>query len=42
MGALFATAAVSCVLGFIFVAGVVAVSWLALRKWHDSYRQADN
>lgn len=42
MGALFATAAVSCLVGFIFVAGVVAVSWLSLRKWHDSYRQADN
>jgi NitT/TauT family transport system permease protein len=41
MGALFATAAVSCLLGFIFVAGVVALSWLSLRKWHDSFSQQD-
>jgi len=41
MGALFATAAVSCLLGFIFVAGVVALSWLALHKWHDSFSQQD-
>jgi NitT/TauT family transport system permease protein len=39
--ALFATAAVTCVLGFIFVAGVVSLSWLALHKWHDSYERAD-
>jgi len=41
MGALFATAAVGCLLGFIFVAGVIALSWLALHKWHDSFSQAD-
>jgi NitT/TauT family transport system permease protein len=41
MGALFATAAVGCLLGFIFVAGVVALSWLALHKWHDSFSRAD-
>jgi NitT/TauT family transport system permease protein len=41
MGALFATAAVGCVLGFIFVAGVVALSWLALHKWHDSFSRSD-
>ena len=41
MGALFATAAVSCLLGFIFVAGVVALSWLSLHKWHDSFSQPD-
>jgi NitT/TauT family transport system permease protein len=40
-GALFATAAVSCLLGFIFVAGVIALNWLALHKWHDSFSQAD-
>ncbi len=40
--ALFATAAVTCVLGFIFVAGVLAVSWLALHKWHDSYQRTDH
>jgi NitT/TauT family transport system permease protein len=42
MGALFATAAVGCLLGFIFVAGVIALSWLALHKWHDSFSHADN
>lgn len=42
MGALFATAAVGCLLGFIFVAGVVFLSWLALHKWHDSFSQADH
>ena len=41
MGALFATAAVSCLLGFVFVAGVIALSWLSLHKWHDSFSQAD-
>jgi NitT/TauT family transport system permease protein len=40
--ALFATAAVTCALGFIFVAGVLALSWLALHKWHDSYQRSDN
>lgn len=39
--ALFATAAVTCVLGFIFVAGVLTLSWLSLRKWHDSYQPTD-
>jgi NitT/TauT family transport system permease protein len=42
MGALFATAAVSCLLGFVFVAGVIALSWLALHKWHDSFSHAEN
>ncbi|HEY1765955.1 MAG TPA: ABC transporter permease [Opitutaceae bacterium] len=41
MGALFATAVVSCLLGFVFVAGVFALSWMALHKWHDSFSQAD-
>jgi NitT/TauT family transport system permease protein len=41
MGALFATAAVGCLLGFIFVAGVVALSWLALHKWDDSFSRSD-
>ena len=41
MGALFATAAVGCLLGFIFVAGVIALSWLALHKWHDSFSRSD-
>lgn len=39
--ALFATAAVTCALGFIFVALVVALSWLALHQWHDSYERTD-
>lgn len=39
--ALFATAAVTCVLGFIFTAGVLALSWLALHQWHDSYERSD-
>jgi NitT/TauT family transport system permease protein len=39
--ALFATAATTCVLGFIFTAGVLAFSWLALHQWHDSYERAD-
>lgn len=41
MGALFATAAVGCLLGFIFVAGVIALSWFALHKWHDSFSRTD-
>ena len=39
--ALFATAAVTCVLGFIFTSAVLALSWLSLHKWHDSYERAD-
>ena len=39
--ALFATAAVTCVLGFVFNAAVLAVAWLALHHWHDSYERAD-
>lgn len=39
--ALFATAAVTCVLGFVFVAVVVGLSWLALHSWHDSYERTD-
>jgi NitT/TauT family transport system permease protein len=42
MGALFATAAVSCLLGFIFVGGVLALSWWSLHKWHDSFSKPDN
>ncbi len=40
--ALFATAAVTCVLGFVFVAGVLALSWFSLHKWHDSYQRTDH
>ncbi|HWA08944.1 MAG TPA: ABC transporter permease [Opitutaceae bacterium] len=39
--ALFATAAVTCALGFVFVAVVVALSWAALHRWHDSYERPD-
>ncbi|MBS0633706.1 MAG: ABC transporter permease subunit [Verrucomicrobia bacterium] len=39
--ALFATALVTCVLGFVFVAIVVSLSWLALHRWHDSYERSD-
>lgn len=39
--ALFATAIITCVLGFIFTAAVVALSWLALHQWHDSYERTD-
>ena len=39
--ALFATAAVTCVLGFVFVGIVLTLSWLALHHWHDSYERAD-
>ncbi|AHF90645.1 ABC transporter permease [Opitutaceae bacterium TAV5] len=39
MGALFATAIVSCLLGFVFVSIVLSLSWLTLHKWHDSYRK---
>lgn len=39
--ALFATAAIGCMLGFLFTAFVVALSWLALHRWHDSYERRD-
>jgi NitT/TauT family transport system permease protein len=39
--ALFATAAVTCALGFIFVAVVIGTSWLVLRHLHDSYSTRD-
>lgn len=39
--ALFATAAITCVLGFIFVAIVIGLSWLTLRHWHDSFAHRD-
>lgn len=39
--ALFATAGVTCALGFIFVAVVLGLSWLALHRWHDSYERSD-
>ena len=39
--ALFATAAITCVLGFLFVAVVIFLSWLTLRRWHDSIERTD-
>jgi NitT/TauT family transport system permease protein len=39
--ALFATAIVTCILGFIFVAFVILLSWLTLRHWHDSFDRMD-
>jgi NitT/TauT family transport system permease protein len=42
MSALFAAALVSCILGFVFAGIVICVSWLALHKWHDSYRTSDS
>ncbi|MDD2764246.1 MAG: ABC transporter permease subunit [Opitutaceae bacterium] len=39
--ALFATAAVSCLLGFIFVAGVSWLNWAVLHQWHDSFERPD-
>lgn len=39
--ALFATAATTCVLGFVLNAAVLAVAWLALHQWHDSYERTD-
>ena len=40
--ALFATAAITCALGFVFVAAVVSLSWLALHQWHDSFERRDS
>jgi NitT/TauT family transport system permease protein len=39
--ALFATAATTCVLGFILNAAVIALAWFALHHWHDSYERTD-
>ena len=39
--ALFATAAITCALGFAFVAVVVVLAWLALRRWHDAFELRD-
>lgn len=39
--ALFATAATTCVLGFILNAAVLTLSWFALHHWHDSYERSD-
>ena len=39
--ALFATAGITCVLGFILNAAVLTLAWYALRNWHDSYERTD-
>jgi len=39
--ALFATAAITCVLGFVLVSLAIGLSWLALRHWHDSFERRD-
>lgn len=39
--ALFATAAIACAFGFLFVSVAVALSWLCLRRWHDAYARKD-
>ncbi len=39
--ALFATALISCLLGFVFVAAVAWLSWALLHRWHDSYERHD-
>jgi NitT/TauT family transport system permease protein len=42
MAALFATAATSCLLGFLFASTVIALSWLLMHRWHDSYARTDS
>ncbi len=39
--ALFATAAITCILGFLFNAAILTLAWLALHHWHDSYERTD-
>ena len=39
--ALFATAATTCVLGFVLNAAVLVLAWFTLHHWHDSYERAD-
>ncbi len=40
--ALFATAAASCALGFLFAGIGIGLAWLSLHKWHDSYAKTDS
>ncbi|CAM2777560.1 ABC transporter permease [Rariglobus hedericola] len=40
--ALFATAIISCLLGFVFAGAVIWLSWAALHRWHDSYQTKDS
>ncbi len=39
--ALFATAMISCLLGFVFVAAVAWLNWSLLHRWHDSFEKSD-
>ena len=39
--ALFASAFVACVIGFLFVSIVNILAWLTLHKWHESYVLTD-
>jgi NitT/TauT family transport system permease protein len=39
--ALFATAFVTCLLGFLFNVVILALEWAALHHWHDSYERSD-
>lgn len=39
--ALFATALISCLLGFVFVAAVSWLNWTVLHGWHDSFERRD-
>lgn len=36
--ALFATALVTCGLGFVFTAAVLVLNWWALHRWHDTFK----
>jgi uncharacterized integral membrane protein len=38
---LLAVGAVSCVVGFLFLAVIGAANWLLLRRWHDSVERSD-
>lgn len=38
--ALYATAFLACLLGWLFVGTVSAASWAALHRWHDSYNHS--
>jgi len=42
MPQLYATALTGCALGFLFVAAVIGLQWLALHRWHDSYERTDS
>lgn len=39
--ALYATAIISCLLGFVFAGAVILLGWLCLRRWHDAYAPKD-